>query len=333
MTQSPSISIIVPVYKAEPYIHRCLDSIVAQTFKDWECILVDDGSPDRSGRICDEYAARDPRFRVIHQANGGVSRARQAGTDAACGEYTIHCDPDDWVEPAMLASLYAKAKADDADMVICDFYIEQNGITTRCHQEPQSYAPCDVIRQMLTPPQAPLQQLHGSCCNKLVRQACYNNPHVHFPEGVNLCEDLYVNCNLLYYSAAKVTYLNKAFYHYQIIEGASSVSQSYSAKTITELQRFVSLMSQTKFTDIPEELYCSKIFILVKFVQAHRFSEIKLTYPEIHQTIIDQHFKFYIFSPYSYILQQVLKGHTIKAHFLYYLSKYALQFKNRVRGL
>ena len=117
-----SVSIIVPVYKAEAYLHHCLDSILAQTFTDWELLLVDDGSPDRSGVICDEYAAKDDRIIVFHKENGGVSSARQKGQDEAQGEYTIHADPDDWVEPTMLEELYKKAKADDADMVICDYF-------------------------------------------------------------------------------------------------------------------------------------------------------------------------------------------------------------------
>ena len=96
--KDPQISVIVPVYQAEAYIRRCLDSIVNQTFQDWECILVDDGSKDNSGAICDEYAVKDSRFRVIHQTNRGVSVARQVGLDASKGEYIAFADPDDWVE-------------------------------------------------------------------------------------------------------------------------------------------------------------------------------------------------------------------------------------------
>ena len=119
----PKISVIVPVYKAEKYIRRCVDSILAQTFTDFELLLVDDGSPDNSGAICDEYAARDSRVKVFHKENGGVSSARQMGLDNSLGEYVIHADPDDWVEPDMLQELYSEAQQSGADMVICDFYI------------------------------------------------------------------------------------------------------------------------------------------------------------------------------------------------------------------
>lgn len=94
--RAPEISIIVPVYQAEKWMRRCLDTIIVQSFVDWECILVDDGSTDDSGAVCDEYAARDNRFKVIHKENGGVSSARQVGLDIARGSYVIHADTDDY---------------------------------------------------------------------------------------------------------------------------------------------------------------------------------------------------------------------------------------------
>ena len=93
----PKISVIVPVYKAEKYIRRCVDSILAQTFTDFELLLIDDGSPDNSGAICDEYAARDSRVKVFHKENGGVSSARNLGLDNAMGEWVTFVDSDDWI--------------------------------------------------------------------------------------------------------------------------------------------------------------------------------------------------------------------------------------------
>ena len=91
----PKVSIIVPVFKAEKYLRQCIESILAQTFTDWECILVNDGSPDRSGAICDEYAARDARIRVIHKANGGVSSARNVALGRMTGKWLTVVDSDD----------------------------------------------------------------------------------------------------------------------------------------------------------------------------------------------------------------------------------------------
>lgn len=114
----PTISIIVPVYKVENYIHQCVDSILSQTFRDFELILVDDGSPDGCPAICDEYAKMDSRVKVIHKENGGLSSARNAGLDAAKGEYIAFVDSDDWIREDTLAVLLARQQQTGADMVL-----------------------------------------------------------------------------------------------------------------------------------------------------------------------------------------------------------------------
>ena len=113
------VSVIVPVYNVAPYLRQCMDSLVGQTLRDIEIICVDDGSTDGSGAMLDEYAARDRRVRVIHQANAGAGPARNAGMALATGEYLFFCDPDDWCERKMLNSMYARASDVDADIVIC----------------------------------------------------------------------------------------------------------------------------------------------------------------------------------------------------------------------
>lgn len=114
------ISIIVPVYKAEKYIHRCIDSILAQSHSDFELLLIDDGSPDNCGAICDEYATMDRRVRVFHKVNGGVSSARNLGLDHAQGEWITFVDVDDYLHSDYLSSLYAM---NDADMVVGSFQL------------------------------------------------------------------------------------------------------------------------------------------------------------------------------------------------------------------
>ena len=121
----PSISVIVPVYKVEPYIHRCVDSILNQTFTDFELILVDDGSPDNCGAICDEYAAKDNRITVIHKENGGLSDARNAGIDWAFAnsdsEWLTFIDSDDWVHPMYLEALYSAVKDTGYSISVCGY--------------------------------------------------------------------------------------------------------------------------------------------------------------------------------------------------------------------
>jgi len=121
----PQISVIVPAYKVEPYLHRCVDSILAQTFTDFELILVDDGSPDNCGVICDEYAAKDARIHVIHQENGGLSAARNAGIDWAFAnsdsKWLSFIDSDDWVHPCFLEYLYRAVKENPVSVSACSF--------------------------------------------------------------------------------------------------------------------------------------------------------------------------------------------------------------------
>ena len=117
------ISVIVPVYKVERYLCRCVDSIIAQTYTNLQIILVDDGSPDGSGAICDDYAAKDSRITVIHKKNGGLSDARNAGLVAACGSYIGFVDSDDYIEPEMFEELLLKAMDTGADLTLCDFNI------------------------------------------------------------------------------------------------------------------------------------------------------------------------------------------------------------------
>ncbi|SFD67105.1 Glycosyltransferase involved in cell wall bisynthesis [Lentibacillus persicus] len=122
MRQDEKISVIVPVYKVEQYIHRCIDSILAQTYANIEVIIVDDGSPDRSGAIADEFARTDSRVKVIHKENGGLSDARNCGMTHAAGEFTMFIDSDDWIDQQMIERMTAGALTYKADVVQSSFY-------------------------------------------------------------------------------------------------------------------------------------------------------------------------------------------------------------------
>lgn len=115
------ISVIIPVYNVQSYLHTCVDSVLAQTYPNLQIILVDDGSVDGSGAICDQYADRDARIQVIHKANGGLSDARNAGLEVAGGKYISFVDADDYLAPDMIGKLWQKAEAEQADMVLCGY--------------------------------------------------------------------------------------------------------------------------------------------------------------------------------------------------------------------
>ncbi len=124
MDNKIKVSVIMPVYKVEEYVGKAIESIQAQTLKEWEFLIVDDGTPDRSGEICDEYAAKDDRIHVIHKENGGAPSARNMAIEMAKGEYFYFLDSDDWAEPEMLEDMYNLAKRDNAQLVVAGFYID-----------------------------------------------------------------------------------------------------------------------------------------------------------------------------------------------------------------
>jgi glycosyltransferase involved in cell wall biosynthesis len=232
----PKISVIVPIYKAESTLLRCLDSLRAQTFQNFEVLMVDDGSPDKCGEMIDAYAKRDSRFKAFYKQNGGVSSARQFGIDHAQGEYTIHADPDDWVEPGMLEALYDEAKKTESDMVICDFYENTDKGQRYVQQKPSQLDSQTVLRELFT-------KLHGSTCNKLVRRSCYTRYQVQFPLEISSCEDQYVMAAILLHPIV-IAYLPKAFYHYVRISGVASLSKRYSSSMIREDKSEVALFSK-----------------------------------------------------------------------------------------
>lgn len=276
-TLTPDISIIVPVYNAEKYLHRCVDSILAQTFTNFELILVDDGSPDGSGAICDKYAKNDNRVKVIHKENGGVASARQCGIDNATGEYTIHADPDDWVEPNMLQELYNKAKETDADMVICDFYVDTENECVYRTQNVSSITSSVVLKDLL------FHRLHGSLWNKLIRLACYTENNIKFIKDLNYFED-YLVCLKILMHDIKIAYLDQAFYHYDQIANNDSITRTFSVKTLEQQKMFVTNL-ETLIPEKEEIIVSNKLRIKFSVFEANMPKVFNSLYPEVNNSI------------------------------------------------
>jgi glycosyltransferase involved in cell wall biosynthesis len=182
----PMISIIIPIYNVEKYLPRCLDSVLAQTFTDYECILVDDGSPDNCPAICDEYVRKDTRFRVIHKKqNEGLPKARKSGLDIAISEFVIHLDSDDWLEPNALVLLYKKQKETGADIVMGGFReIFKN--YTEIYYYPNMVKSNDIISYFFL---YRCKYLWG----KLYKKQLFENYYI--PQS-NICEDAIVNIQI-----------------------------------------------------------------------------------------------------------------------------------------
>lgn len=269
---SPEVSIICPVYNAEANLRRCLDSIISQTLTDWECILIDDGSTDSSGSICDDYVSVDSRFKVIHKPNGGVGAARQTGLETIAGQYVIHVDADDYIEPSMLLELVAKADSDKADIVICDYYSDERNRIVYKEQRPSSLNPAVVLQEVFG-------RLHASCWNKLIRRDCILKYNARFPEGINYSEDTCFIIQLLLHNVV-ISYLPKAFYHY--VRHNASITHSFSRTTLDTCKKYVDFIRSL----LPEDsIMVAQAKEMVKF-NAFRSGilgndEIKKLYPEI----------------------------------------------------
>lgn len=227
-------------------MRKCLDSILAQTFQDYECLLIDDGSKDGSPAICDEYAAKDPRFKAFHKHNGGLSDARNYGIERAQGVYTIFFDPDDWVDADCLEDMYMKAVETDADMVMCDLYYNDPYRQSYSKQEPTSLNHNDVLKDLI------IGKVYGFTVTKLLRRTLYQQYDLQYPVGMYGCEDQYTMCKLLK-NDIKIAYLPKAYYHYMHY-GNATQSRRYDESTYQQdvkiRDMFVELLVDTPYQQI-----------------------------------------------------------------------------------
>lgn len=209
------VSVIVPAYNAEKYLVRCLNSIAAQTMPDFECIIVDDGSNDRTEEIANSFVGKDARFKlIVNSTNQGQSVARQKALDYSSGVYTIHVDSDDWIEPNLIEMTVSHAEATNADMVIFDWIQTTENGNIYEKQQPKSLEANALFSQMLRP------DLHASLCNKLVKRDLYKSYDIHFIPGM-LMEDQYI-CLCLLSHPIKIEYIPNALYHYDRTQNPQS---------------------------------------------------------------------------------------------------------------
>ena len=223
------ISVIVPVYKSEKYIERCIDSILNQTYKNIELILVDDGSPDNSPKICDRYAETDSRVLVIHKENGGVSTARNAGLDAATGDYITFVDSDDYLEPVMYENMLAKALEYDSDIILCDCVKEYGeyselyshniraGFYNR-EQLEKEYFPHLLMMENVEYPATISNWL-------LLWKNNLNTPEMRYEPGLKFSEDLLFGSRLMLKAMSFYYMKGEAYYHYMM--NPDSVTHTY----------------------------------------------------------------------------------------------------------
>ncbi len=179
------ISVIVPVFNAGEWLRRCVDSILAQTYTDFELLLVDDGSTDAGGAICDEYARKDARIRVFHKPNGGVSSARNIGLDSAVGEWITFCDADDYVSPCYLHNLI-NAAADPAVDLVFNYAVVHCDGKTKKENYPEKVIPLGELSDLFLNNDL---IWHTSTWSKLFRRSIINNARIRYNENIHIGED------------------------------------------------------------------------------------------------------------------------------------------------
>lgn len=251
ISNKPVISVIVTVFNAEKTLERCIGSILTQTFTGFEVICINDGSTDDSAKILSKFADYDPRIKVLTQHNKGVAAARQLGLENCKGDYSIHVDSDDWIEPDMLEVMKTVALREEADLVICDFLKEWPDKKQIISQEPRELDPSIILGQMFC-------ELHGSLCNKLIRNNTILHSGIKFEEGLNSCEDQLFVMRLLSFPI-KVSYIKKPFYHYIISTGQKSITQNWFRTPVSQRLLFISNAEKLIKTDYQRD--CFKEFV------------------------------------------------------------------------
>ena len=216
--EKPLLSIIVPVYDVENYLQKCIDSILAQTFTDFELILVEDGSPDNCPALCDAAAAKDARIRVLHQKNGGLSAARNAGLDVARGEWIGFVDSDDYIAPEMYEAMYQAVQNTGADLALCD-YAEVDEAGVPCQSMHVRLGKKDFTGRELL--KNATDSMIQPAWNKLYRRAVF--AQLRYPEG-KLNEDLFLIPKICL-QIQKAVVVPKALYYY-VQRGGSIMNRS-----------------------------------------------------------------------------------------------------------
>ena len=235
MIESPQISIIIPIYNVERYLRQCIDSILAQTFTNFELLLIDDGSPDGCPAICDEYAEKDARIRVFHKPNGGVTSARNKGLDNAKGNWIIYIDGDDWIEPTYVEELYNAAINNEADIAICGFrFVYEDGSSVIEHPTIWDDNKQASLNRYIA-------SIWTTACGSIQKTSLYKDNGVQSPKHITFCEDFHLIVRLCYF-AKKVVSIDRPLYNYR--QQPSSIMH-----TLNEKKRAESLAAYIEIID------------------------------------------------------------------------------------
>ena len=254
------ISVIIPVYNVEKYLRKCVYSVINQTYKDLEIILVDDGSTDASGSICDEFIKLDKRIKVIHKENGGLSDARNVGIDIANGDYIAFLDSDDWIDIKCYEKLYKIIKKYDADIACCNFrkaYKETEELEHSSKE--QVYSNIDALKEIYL--NKGLQMIVA--WNKLQKKELFIDKR--YPKG-KIHEDEFLTPKILY-DAKKIAYTDDELIYYRYVEN-SITNSKFSYKNLVYLEALENRMKLFKEINESDLFYTTKkryVDILIEY--------------------------------------------------------------------
>ena len=260
---TPLVSITVPIYNVEEYLDQCISCLARQTLKEIEIILVDDGSTDSSPLICDTWAKKDNRIKVIHKANGGSASARQEGLDNSTGEYIIVCDGDDWVELDMYEKLYQAAHNTNADIVFCQHIAEYSD--GRSVQNISLLTNVDDYDSMISEIFA--GKISGSTWNKLVRRQFVIDGNIYYEPNINLSEDYLLFLKIMYLRP-RVVQISDCLYHYRRRIGSSSYTNCLYMENIIQMDKITDWLKQhydtNKYKSVFHQRNIQRIYLCLR---------------------------------------------------------------------
>lgn len=314
----PLISIVVPVFKVEKYLEKNIKSILNQTFNDFELLLVNDGSPDNCGDICDKYAKIDDRIKVIHKENGGLSDARNAGIDIAIGEYLGFIDSDDYIEATMYETLYNNLMKYNADISVCGYY--------SCYKNTRIRNSTDNEISIMNTEEAigNINKIFSGVTNKLFKRKIFNK--LRFPIG-KVNEDVFILMDILT-SAKKIIFSPEPKYYY--IQRANSIlnrkftpSKWDAVEAWSKNLEFVQLNYPTQKEVIEYKYLSAYISLLDSLITLKNYNNIK-DYQKVRQFIKNNFMKF-IMNDYIIFKRKVALGAYLICPFIYKKAVIMLQ--------
>ena len=285
------VSVIVPIFGVENYLKRCVDSIIAQTYKELEIILVDDGSPDNCPKICDEYAISDSRVKVVHKQNGGLMSARQAGLRVATGEYVTFVDGDDWIETDMYQKIHDSAKQYHPDIVYCEFLYDYGD---RQEKSKQSYGTEFLDKKMLENKVYPTMifkppyysfGINPCCWSKMFKKSLLEKCLYPVPQSVKIGEDAAFTYPALI-EAQSVSYVGDYLYHYRI--NPDSMTKKYDANMENYIKIPFDILSKLNDNcpyDLSNQLSFYLLFLINGIIRNEASPSCKKTRSDIIKTL------------------------------------------------